>query len=373
MDANSRLPSYAPDYEVAPHLIKTGTYSGNAADTTAQMLNARPGETYYAYIWEYVNNGNGPEVLPAPTGANLSWQAMFTQFYPLPKITSVVANGQNMAVLNWTTAAEDTVAGFRIILAQDSATTNGTLSSPGRTIQLSTVTPAGFATTVTSYSQTLSVPLSSTTWYQIVPFLTPKSTYIPNAPFYSPPQRLVAYRDPTLGPLPVTLTDFTVKRRHPKRASVWIDWTTASELNNAGFELERSFNGTSWKLVVSVAGNGTTAQGHHYAVTDSCTSGAYYRLAQLDHDGKVTYSPVRTVAGSSGEELVQPLGLYPNPAHAVVNVTAADLTQPLLLLNSLGQLVRTLPAGSSSFDVASLPGGLYLVKQGSRQAKVLLQ
>lgn len=367
MDASSRLPSYPAGDEVAPYLLKTGNYATNPADTTAQLLNASPGETYYAYIWEYVVDGSGPRVLPAPPSSNLSWQALFTQFYPVPQITSITRDALNQAVVTWTTAAEDTVAGFRIILADDSTTTNGTLSGAGRQVLQSTVRPTGFSRTVSTYSQSFPVPPSATTWFQIVPYLTPKSSYVPNAPLWSPPQRLVAST-----PLPVTLTNFAARRPRPNRAAVWVDWATASEVNNAGFELERSLNSLDWRLVVSVAGNGTTTQGHRYAITDSCQAGAYYRLAQHDFSGKVTYSPVRYVAASTAERAVLTLGLFPNPARTRVTLTNVAADEPLQVLNMLGQTVLTLPAGTDSFDASGLTRGIYLVKQQLRQARLLL-
>ena len=365
MDANSRLPGYDPGYEVAPHLLKTGDYSANAADTTAQLLNARPGETYYAYIWEYTLSNGAVQVLSPPPASNLSWQALFTQFHAPPQITSVTLDAQRRPIITWTTATEDTVAGFRIIQANDPNTTSGTLSGAGRTTLLSSVRPKGYATTLSTYSQTLPAPVTSLTYFQVTQFLTNNSTFVTNEPFWSNTE---AVRP---SPLPVTLVSFTAGRTKADRTVVNLAWATTTELNNRGFRLERSQNGTSWGQLVFVAGAGTRSMLSTYLTVDSCRTAAYYRLAQVDFAGTASYGPVRYVAAATN--LSTRLALYPTPATGLVMVLNADPEQPLEVQNVVGQHLHTLPAGTQHFEASGWPRGMYFVRQPGHMAKLILE
>lgn len=366
MDATSRLPGYAAGYEVAPFLIKTGSYAANPNDTTAQVLNALPGETYYAYIWEYTQNNGTLQVLSPPVNSNLSWQALFTQRHATPVLSSVTLDLLRRPTLSWNTAAEDTVAGFRIIQAFDSTRTDGILSGEKQTTVVSSVTPSGFSAVPSAYTQTLTVPVTQTTYYQISYFLTNHSSYVPGEPFYSKIFAVVVAK-----PLPVSLLAFRAARREADQPLVSLAWATASELNNQGFRIERSAQGREWNSIGFVAGAGTSTQLQSYASVDTSPAAGYYRLAQLDVDGTRTYSPVQYVPAMNGPGPT--LALFPNPATNGVSVVGADPGRELDVYNATGQRVRQLPAGTSAFDATALPRGLYVVRQDGHQAKLLLQ
>lgn len=98
--------------------------------------------------------------------------------------------------------------------------------------------------------------------------------------------------------LPVELTKFTANMLDDK--TVTVDWTTASELNNDHFDVERSVDGVNFTKVGEVAGFGTTAQEHEYNYLDNNVnllhvSTLYYRLKQVDYNGDFTYSIIRNV------------------------------------------------------------------------------
>jgi uncharacterized repeat protein (TIGR01451 family) len=98
-------------------------------------------------------------------------------------------------------------------------------------------------------------------------------------------------------PLPVVLARFEAQAAN---TDARLSWTTAQELNNAGFWVERSFDGASFVRLDFVPGAGTTTQVHSYAYVDAGVGRVhfgtvYYRLQQLDLAGPATYSPVRAV------------------------------------------------------------------------------
>ncbi|MBP9580805.1 MAG: T9SS type A sorting domain-containing protein [Ignavibacteriaceae bacterium] len=116
-----------------------------------------------------------------------------------------------------------------------------------------------------------------------------------------------------LGPLPVELTSFSAKATAGK---VNLNWTTATEINNSGFEVERSFDGSTFFTVGFVRGNGTTTEPKAYSFSDELdvngTETIYYRLKQVDYNGAFEYSDVVSVVFDLPTDFA--LGQnYPNP------------------------------------------------------------
>lgn len=114
-----------------------------------------------------------------------------------------------------------------------------------------------------------------------------------------------------LAALPVELIDF--KAVIQKNEHVMLLWSTATEKNNLGYEVERSIDNRDWTPLGFVPGNGTTAQKHDYKFTDhNPLAGVnYYRLKQSDLDGKHEYSPM-VVADVRASGLQ--FDLFPNPS-----------------------------------------------------------
>jgi hypothetical protein len=96
-------------------------------------------------------------------------------------------------------------------------------------------------------------------------------------------------------PLPVSILELTAVKN---KASVVISWQTATETNNAGFEVERSENAKDFEMLGMVAGAGNSNMIQYYNFTDykPLSSTAYYRLKQVDYDGAYEYSPIVAVA-----------------------------------------------------------------------------
>jgi hypothetical protein len=96
--------------------------------------------------------------------------------------------------------------------------------------------------------------------------------------------------------VPVELTSFTAASDN---GSILISWSTATELNNLGFEIERSTDGVNFIKKGFVKGSGTTTEFRSYSFTDkpefNTDTKLYYRLKQVDFDGNSVYSPVTEV------------------------------------------------------------------------------
>ncbi|MEQ8583309.1 MAG: T9SS type A sorting domain-containing protein [Marinoscillum sp.] len=159
--------------------------------------------------------------------------------------------------------------------------------------------------------------------------------------------------------LPVTWLYFIAKRN---QSEVVVKWGTASELSNSHFIIERSQNGENWKELGKVIGQGNSKEKVHYTFSDQqpLSVNAYYRIKQVDFDGKYEYSEIKMVdVLSIGDQL----RIYPNPAQNVLTVQSDDYVLRLEIFDLAGVSVMQLPEGflSREIDVSELDGGLYII------------
>ncbi|MBK6878444.1 MAG: hypothetical protein IPG99_18925 [Ignavibacteria bacterium] len=119
--------------------------------------------------------------------------------------------------------------------------------------------------------------------------------------------------DSAINPLPVELTSFVAS---VNGRNVELKWTTSSELNNAGFDVERRTEGTeTWTKLGFIDGNGTTGQSSSYTFSDrNVASGKYgYRLKQSDFNGNYTYYNLSSEVITGVPENFALSQNYPNP------------------------------------------------------------
>ncbi|QJX45895.1 T9SS type A sorting domain-containing protein [Hymenobacter taeanensis] len=159
-------------------------------------------------------------------------------------------------------------------------------------------------------------------------------------------------------PLPVTLASFTASRQSQ---NVYVKWATATEKNNAYFEVQRSSDSKVFTSIGKVQGNGTTSMGAAYSFTDRSplAATAYYRLRQVDTDGTESYSSVVAVAGTDKIEA----SFYPNPTNSQVTLPAVSGMVKYRIYNATGQNVATGQAvGGSTVDIQHVPMGVYFLE-----------
>lgn len=181
--------------------------------------------------------------------------------------------------------------------------------------------------------------------------------------------------------LPVELVSFTASSTQ-KNAN--LHWTTATEVNNYGFEIERTIdNGKltidNWNTVGFVEGNGTTNAPKNYSYSDNnLTSGTYsYRLKQIDRDGAFEYSnsvEVTIVPVAKEYALLQN---YPNPFNPTTMISytiPANSSVSLKVFDALGREVAMLvnevqAAGTytAPFNASRLSSGVYVYRLEARQ------
>jgi hypothetical protein len=175
--------------------------------------------------------------------------------------------------------------------------------------------------------------------------------------------------------IPVELTGFNC---NAEGNNILIEWSTATETNNRGFEIERSIVTSSefeiWNKIVFVQGSGTTTEANNYSYTDkNLITGKYqYRLKQIDYDGTFNYSNTVEVDIVIPDEFILYQN-YPNPFNPVTlikyvipgNVETLHATS-LRIVDILGKNVATIVNELQEpgiyevrWDASSYPSGIY--------------
>ena len=177
--------------------------------------------------------------------------------------------------------------------------------------------------------------------------------------------RGLGYEDPLL---PVELTSFVSS---VSGNNVTLNWTTASESNNSGFEIERSIVNGEWSKVGNVSGNGTTTVSNNYSFSDrNLASGNYnYRLKQIDFNGNFEYFNLSNEVNIGVPDNFELSQNYPNPFNPSTTINYSlptDSKVNIRLFDMSGKEVATLvnedkTAGyySVNFNASSLSSGVY--------------
>jgi hypothetical protein len=175
--------------------------------------------------------------------------------------------------------------------------------------------------------------------------------------------------------VPVELTSFTAVSQGN---NVILNWSTATELNNFGFEVQRSIAGNEFTTVGFVNGHGTTTEAKTYRFVDAnLLAGSYsYRLKQIDFNGTFAYSDEVNAEVTSPVqfELAQN---YPNPFNPSTTIKfsipqSSNVT--LKIFNTLGQEVKTLlnqnmesGVHTINYDASELNSGIYFYRLDAGQ------
>ena len=182
-------------------------------------------------------------------------------------------------------------------------------------------------------------------------------------------------------PLPVELASFSSEINGTE---VTLNWTTSSETNNSGFDIERSTANTEWTKLSNVTGNGTTTEPVSYSYIDKkLNSGTYnYRLKQIDYNGNFEYF---NLSNEVVIEIPAEFTLsqnYPNPFNPVTKIDfrlPVDGKVKLSVYDISGKLVSVLANGfktagyhSVEFNGTNYSSGIYFYRlEAEKFSKVL--
>ncbi len=174
--------------------------------------------------------------------------------------------------------------------------------------------------------------------------------------------------------LPVELTSFTAVSNGNK---VQLNWSTATEENNKGFEVEKSkkskLKNQKWETIDFVNGHGTTTEANNYSYTDEgVQNGEYqYRIKQIDFDGSYKYSKIINVNVNQPIEYSLSQN-YPNPFNPTTNIKYSISSKQFVTLkiyDVLGNEVKTLVSENKEsgnytvkFNASNLASGIYFYR-----------
>jgi sortase (surface protein transpeptidase) len=170
------------------------------------------------------------------------------------------------------------------------------------------------------------------------------------------------------GTLPVKLIEFTA---HAKGKFAILEWSTAQEIDNNYFEIERSVNGTDFYPIGKVKGKGNSNVLSNYSFTDLSLNANrvnYYRLKQVDLNGHFEYS--KTISLQVNDKLNNKLNVYPNPLNSqskLEYILDKDSKVDIAIYNMLGQQILVLTdaeqtAGMHQIEIPMMSTGVYLLE-----------
>jgi hypothetical protein len=164
--------------------------------------------------------------------------------------------------------------------------------------------------------------------------------------------------------LPVTLQSFTAQR---SGGNVVLNWTTATEINNRGFNVQRLQGNGQWQTITFIpsaaaGGNSTSVQQYSYTDHNLFNGVTQYRLQQVDQDGRFRYSDIRSVRSEGQNTRVL---LYPNPSFGTANLQFANANsvRDVLVTDMAGRVVRQWRSVTTqNLQLSGLTPGVYSVK-----------
>ncbi|MEO7044770.1 MAG: T9SS type A sorting domain-containing protein [Ferruginibacter sp.] len=161
--------------------------------------------------------------------------------------------------------------------------------------------------------------------------------------------------------LPVTLTNFDGVLQN---GNALLKWSTATEINNKGYEVQKSMGGQTFTDIGFVAGHGNSSQLHNYNYTDvKVLSGSnYYRLKQIDFDGKLTYSSIIKLDYAKFDWAILGNPVSRNSWLQVQMDKTANVIVQVVASN--GNVIQTINKGKITSGTYSIPLNLSNVSSG---------
>ena len=176
--------------------------------------------------------------------------------------------------------------------------------------------------------------------------------------------------------LPVELLYFYAEK---EGNNVRLDWETATEISNSHFDIEWSIDGINFEKIGEVAGAGTTNEIQSYDFLDDLNRVGfqnrhglhYYRLKQVDLDGKFEYTNILSIEFESSKVDIQ---VYPNPASNYIVIENMEIGEAVQIFSVNGQLVKSFQIENDNQQIAitDLASGIYFIKIGKVAKKLII-
>ncbi|MBK8056297.1 MAG: T9SS type A sorting domain-containing protein [Saprospiraceae bacterium] len=155
-----------------------------------------------------------------------------------------------------------------------------------------------------------------------------------------------------------------------KNETTQITWSVATQINNEKYIIEHSPNGSNFSPIGDIPGDGTYNATKHYEYIHTSPSFGmnYYRIKQVDFDGKYSYSDIASVRYDEDSNI----NIYPNPATSEVTITTSETTT-LQIMDVYGKLYKQqdISEGQNTINLSELPSGILIFVVGDHRYKVL--
>lgn len=191
------------------------------------------------------------------------------------------------------------------------------------------------------------------------------STPLGNGNYASPHASVLVFKYNATG-LPVRFAGAIKAVEVPE--GIKIDWATVSEQNNSHFEVEHSNDAFVFNKIGYVNAQENNNATHHYEAIDSTPHIGinYYRVKQVDTDGKFDYSRIVSIVYQYND-----LTLYPNPTNHTLTISSHDVICHIVIKNIMGAIVKVFDEPSNIIDITDLIEGVYLVELTTNQAQIV--
>jgi hypothetical protein len=176
----------------------------------------------------------------------------------------------------------------------------------------------------------------------------------------------VSDMDPLFSILPVELVKFRFQKIGYTNRLLW---TTAAEINNDFFLMERSANGKDFKEIGKIEGNGNSNKtiDYNFIDEDPMFGANYYRLKQVDLDGKYEYSDIIKAENSHSR-----INIYPTTSSDYITIITDEQQEAsVVVFNEIAQIVKdmTISEMTTRIDISNLPNGMYFVQVNAQSGK----
>ena len=175
--------------------------------------------------------------------------------------------------------------------------------------------------------------------------------------------------------LPIQLLSFTATST--EKNQVRLDWSTATEMNNDFFTIERTKDGVNWEVLSTVDGGGNSSDLLVYSFLDvkPYLGESYYRLKQTDFNGEFEYSDVRYVNLEKADN--DKIELYPNPTKNQITLEGDSFELEVISISNVkGQkfddqiVISKSEKSKVVIDLSNLEKGVYIIKTRTKSHKV---
>lgn len=171
--------------------------------------------------------------------------------------------------------------------------------------------------------------------------------------------------------LPVELSAFTAQKIDNKRSL--LNWITANEDGNVGFQIERATDGRNFQEIGFVSGAGNSRNENSYTFIDENPLPGinYYRLRQLDLDGKTAFSDVKSLTFGG---MIKELSVFPNPANDFLQISGFESGSSIQLFNSSGKEIGSYTVDENGrINISQLRAGSYVIQVANKVARFTKQ